>query len=80
MYRIDVSLQNCNKHCQETSVDAPGNANKENEAGTSGVGSGGDGQQERLAEAEEAYNADNYYARQVRKCTKKKEQVDAFQE
>ena len=65
---------------KKSSADAGRNANKENDAGTSGGAGGGagEGEQERLEK--EAHNADNYDARQVRKCTKKKDQVDAFQE
>ena len=66
---------------KKSSADAGRNANKENEASTSGCAGGGAGEveKERL-ETEEAHNADNYDARQARKCTKKKDQVDAFQE
>ena len=70
-----------------TTITASDGNNKENQPSTSGVGDGGAGagagaavQQEKDAEAEEAHNADNYDARQARKRTKKKEQVDAFQE
>ena len=62
-------------------LDTAANAkNKENESGTSGAGPGGVGQEENPGEPEEGHNAENYNARQARKCTKKKEQVDVFQE
>ena len=58
--------------------------NKENQPGTSGVGDGGagagDAQPEKDAETDEPHNAENYDARQARKRSKKKEQVDSFQE
>ena len=69
---------------KKSSADARRNANKENEASTSGCaggGAGGAGEVEKeRPETEEAHNADNYDARQARKHTKKKDQVDAFQE
>ena len=75
------TVTNVNK--KSTSTASDGN-NKENQPGTSGVGDGGAGaaavEQEKDAETEEAHNAENYNARQARKRTKKKEQVDAFQE
>ena len=66
---------------KKSSADAGWNANKENVASTSGCagGSAGEVEKEKL-ETEEAHNADNYGARQARKHTKKKDQVDAFQE
>ena len=76
------TVTNVNKK-SSTSTASDGN-NKENQPGTSGVGDGGAGaaavQQEKDAETEEPHNAENYDARQARKRTKKKEQVDAFQE
>ena len=66
---------------KKSSADAGWNANKENEASTSGCAEGGAGEVEQeRPEREEAHNADNYDARQARKRTKKKDQVDAFQE
>ena len=66
---------------KKSSADAGWNANKENEASTSGCAEGGAGEVEQeRPEREEAHNADNYDARQARKHTKKKDQVDAFQE
>ena len=69
---------------KKSSADARRNANKENEASTSGCaggGAGGAGEVEKeRPETEEAHNADSYDARQARKHTKKKDQVDAFQE
>ena len=66
---------------KKSSADAERNANKENEASTSGGAGGGAGEVEKeRPETEEAHNADNYDARQARKCTKKKDQVDVFQE
>ena len=66
---------------KKSSADAGQNANKENEATTSGCAVGGAGEVEKeRPETEEAHNADNYGARQARKHTKKKDQVDAFQE
>ena len=66
---------------KKSSADAKRNTNKENEASTSGGAGGGAGEVEKeRPETEEAHNADNYDARQARKCTKKKDQVDAFQE
>ena len=64
-----------------TSTASDGN-NKENQPGTSGVGDAGTGAgaPEKDAETEEAHNAENYDARQARKRSKKKEQVDSFQE
>ena len=66
---------------KKSSADAGRNANKENEASTSGCAGGGAGEVEKeRPETEEAHNADNYDARQARKHMKKKDQVDAFQE
>ena len=66
---------------KKSSADAERNANKENEASISGSGGGGAGEVEKeRPETKEAHNVDNYDARQARKHTKKKDQVDAFQE
>ena len=57
--------------------------NKENQLGTSGCGAGGGGggeEHEILGEPYVGHNAENHDARQTRKNTKKKKQVDVFQE
>ena len=68
---------------KKTSTDTAANGNnKENQLGTSGDGTGGGGygEEQNPSEAKEGHNVENYDARQARKCTKKKEQVDSFQE
>ena len=75
MYRTVTNVTN--KASSETTLTSTGN--KENEPSTSGSGTSGGANVDNTGA--EGHNADNYNARQARKrSTKKREQVDAFQE